>query len=49
MDVLDEVFWGGFLAHMIERGEVTAATPREEVARMKAAFMAGLNATEEKP
>jgi len=46
MDLLDELFWGGFLAHMIETGEVTATTPRDEVARMKAEFMSGLNATE---
>ncbi len=39
---LAEMFWAGYLGHEIEVGNVTADTPHEDVARMKADFMTGL-------
>ncbi len=44
---LAELFWAGYLNHEIEVGNVTGSTPHEEVARMKASFMAGLRGEEE--
>ena len=37
-----ELFWGGYLAALVDAGTVTPETPRVEVERIKAEFMAGL-------
>ncbi len=42
-----EMFWAGYLGHEIRVGNVTADTPHEDVARMKADFMAGPRGEEE--
>ena len=41
-NVVDEMFWAAYLKVEVEEGNVTLATPRAEVARMKREFLAGL-------
>ena len=42
MEALNEFFWGGYLTFLVDEGMVTAVTPREEVLKIKAEFMAEL-------
>lgn len=41
-ELMDEMFWAGYLEAMIGAGVVTADTPSEDVERMKAEFLSGL-------
>ncbi|MGN6199101.1 hypothetical protein [Humibacter sp.] len=42
-NVIEEMFWAAYLKAEVEQGNVTLATPRSDVARMKREFLAGLN------